>query len=215
MRTTVSTIAAAVLASAAFVQGAASQEQPMQAPASECYNELQSTVPPLERSLSGSAKRDLQQLLRPAIILARRGNEAACRAILEEIEQIGQQGNVEPEVSPPVEQAAPMDGVQVIPLNDVLDREVVGADGDEIGDVRDVVIVHGEPTRIFAVIDRDGWFNDAEQLAVPMNAIQRSSDGELMLPISEDALEEIPGALTDNAYDPQVLDETDAYWEQQ
>lgn len=182
---------------------------------SECYAELQSKVPPLEQSLSGQDKQDLRQLLRPAIILARRGNEAACRAILAEIGRIGQDQALSEQTAAQVQDVPMTPSLRVSVLGDMLDREVLGAGGDDVGEIENILISQGTRDAVYVVIDRDGWFGEGnEQVALPLSALTRSADGEYMVNVPEELFDEAP-LFTGAALRAEDFQQIDMFWQQQ
>lgn len=211
------TAASVLVAAPALAQ--TQQEQPAgttYTPDSACLKRLSEAVPGFESRLSEADNRDLRQLLRPALILARRGNEVACQAILAEIERIGSRAQGE---APSAEQrTAQITGARqvgagaAVRVQDLIDSDVVTRDGDEVGDVEDLIIVPGSENPVYVLVDRGGWLTVGSQLvAVPMTSLRVTEAGDLVIGGTREQFDEAPALEGEGVADDARL-AADRYW---
>lgn len=210
-------------ASVLLTAPALAQTQQEQSPAgttysadSACLKRLSEAVPGFESRLSAADSRDLRQLLRPALILANRGNEVACQAILAEIERIGSRAQGQ-ELSAE-QRAAQITGARevgpgaAIRVQELIDSDVVTRDGDEVGDVQDLLIVPGSENPVYVLVDRGGWLSlGSEVVAVPMTSLRVTEGGDLVIGGTRDQFDQAPALEGEGVADDARL-AADQYW---
>lgn len=185
---------------------------------SGCLKRLSEAVPGFETRLSEADRRDLRELLRPALVLARRGNEVACQAILTEIERIGAaaqgQALTAEQRTQQIARARQVGPDEVLRVQDLLDADVVTPEGEELGDIEDFLIVPGSEAPVYALVDRDGgWFSAGSDLVlVPLTRMRMTEAGELVTGATAAQFEEAPVVEGRGVPRAEAAVEADRYW---
>ncbi|MET4700163.1 sporulation protein YlmC with PRC-barrel domain [Constrictibacter sp. MBR-5] len=168
---------------------------------------------------------EMRTLYRAADILAQRGNEEACREVLdatrttyrEYAQQLEGMG-VQPQQISDWRQAEIVNAKPVsemasaVRIEDIIGSDLRNAQDEDLGEVEDVVLdpATGDVKRV--IVSRGGFLGMGEdRVAVPWNKL-RATPGmnTLVLPVSEQAMEQAPtydGTMSSEAAD------TDAYWD--
>jgi PRC-barrel domain len=88
-------------------------------------------------------------------------------------------------------------GLLSMSLDDLEDRNVYGVDGNEIGEIEDVVRSGGD---VYAVLDIDQWFDlQDEDYMVPLTEFRLEGD-RLTLPITQEQAEALQQYREDGGY---------------
>jgi sporulation protein YlmC with PRC-barrel domain len=110
----------------------------------------------------------------------------------------------------------PLPDQRLVRASDLMDANVAGADGKEIGEVKDFVIRMSDGTVRYAVVDFDDqWAPDDKLVVVPMKSLRTGHDAEhLTLNLDRKAIGHAPAFGEDqwpNLNDPSYRARVDSY----
>ncbi|HYH21416.1 MAG TPA: PRC-barrel domain-containing protein [Azospirillum sp.] len=192
-------------------------EGPLVVAESGCLKRLQTQLPQFRNALQAADRRDLRQLRDTAIIFARRGNEQGCTAVAAEMERIAAAApaaaNTATDRRSRASSARALDG-RTTSMQDMLDADVVALGGEEVGEIEDVVVIHGPQPRAYAIVDRDGgWFDiRRDRVAVPLGQLRSIEGDEFAIAITEKAFGDLPALDRDRLDRAGAFDGVDRNW---
>lgn len=203
----------------AATQSGAAGSGPVVAAESGCLKRLQQSIPAVRRTLATADRQELRRLRDSAVILANRGREGACQTIVVEMERIAT-GNQAATNAPgqtgaqPKALATDARTRMTISMDDMLDSDIVGLGGEDLGEVNDVVIVHGPQVRAFAIVDRDeGWLHIGDELvAVPLGQVRSLEDGDYAVAITRKDFEKLATIDHGKLDDPVSYEGLERQW---
>lgn len=191
--------------------------------AEQCLADLQAYGTEL-RSQAGVSDRDLESLRNAAVTFARLGNEEACQTVLSQMRDLSttrSEGFDETAYRTGLSErvAARMPVSQypgMLSLDDLEDADVIGIDGEDLGDVANVIINPADGTVQYVLLSTGGWF-DTDYVPVRFADLQVTPEGdELILPVSQEALDAAPTVDAETAFAADGTWGTDvgSWWDQ-
>lgn len=104
---------------------------------------------------------------------------------------------------------------RLVRASEFLDEEIENAEGDDIGELEDIVVNLNDSKVHFAVADLDDWGFDDKLFALPIQAFRMNEDGdELVLNLSKNQIDENRGfdeSKWPDMNDPAFVSEMDGY----
>lgn len=99
------------------------------------------------------------------------------------------------------------DKTQCCRASKILGREVENAQGDDLGEIEDLVLDESQGTIAYAVLEFGGFLGMGDRLfAIPFTALRKGEDDKFILDVSKETLKNAPGFDKDNW--PDAADRT-------
>lgn len=208
-------------AGSAGTEGAAGGEASQ--PATACRDRLDQLRAEMQGQVAGSGNRTARSLRDAALVLAETGRTEACLAVVDSLEAVlmegtGDAATAERDIAALQELMAESQSVDRLTVqiraSRLMEGEVVSTDGDDMGEIEDVILSSTDGRRWVLVETGGFWGMGEDYVPIALSRLHMIDDETYAVQIGSDLFDQAPRFNDDEiAGASGWADEADSWWE--